>query len=63
MRMKNAIDEEEHVKWMFMLREYYRGQTDYTTKTSLTLVSYRISKKGARNIRESNKPRISNKNH
>jgi len=25
-RMKKAIEDEEYVKWMFMLREYYRGQ-------------------------------------
>ena len=26
MRMKKAIKDEEYVKWMFMLGEYYRGQ-------------------------------------
>ena len=25
-RMKKAIEDEEYVKWMFMLGEYYRGQ-------------------------------------
>ena len=24
-RMKKAIEDEEYVKWMFMLGEYYRG--------------------------------------
>jgi hypothetical protein len=24
--MKKAIEDEEYVKWMFMLGEYYRGQ-------------------------------------
>ena len=27
--MKKAIEDEEYVKWMFMLGEYYRGQRDY----------------------------------
>jgi hypothetical protein len=26
LRMKKAIEDEEYVKWMFMLGEYYRGQ-------------------------------------
>ena len=25
-RMKKAIEDEEYVRWMFMLGEYYRGQ-------------------------------------
>jgi hypothetical protein len=25
-RMKKAIEDEDYVKWMFMLGEYYRGQ-------------------------------------
>jgi len=25
-RMKKAIEDEEYVKWMFKLGEYYRGQ-------------------------------------
>jgi hypothetical protein len=25
-RMKKAIQDEEYVKWVFMLGEYYRGQ-------------------------------------
>ena len=25
-RMKKAIEDEEYLKWMFMLGEYYRGQ-------------------------------------
>ena len=28
MRMKKAIEDEDYVKWMFMLGEYYRGQRD-----------------------------------
>jgi hypothetical protein len=27
-RMKKAIEDEEYVRWMFMLGEYYRGQKD-----------------------------------
>jgi hypothetical protein len=27
-RMKKAIEDEDYVKWMFMLGEYYRGQRD-----------------------------------
>jgi hypothetical protein len=27
--MKKAIEDEEYVKWMFMLDGYYRGQRDY----------------------------------
>jgi hypothetical protein len=27
-RMKKTIEDEEYVKWMFMLGEYYRGQRD-----------------------------------
>ncbi|HKG90027.1 MAG TPA: hypothetical protein VKA95_17060 [Nitrososphaeraceae archaeon] len=27
-RMKKAIEDEEYVKWTFMLGEYYRGQRD-----------------------------------
>jgi hypothetical protein len=28
MRMKKAIEDEEYVKWMFMLGKYYRGPKD-----------------------------------
>jgi hypothetical protein len=28
MRMKKAIEDEDYVKWMFVLGEYYRGQRD-----------------------------------
>ena len=28
MRMKKAIEDEEYVKWIFMLGEYYRDQTE-----------------------------------
>jgi hypothetical protein len=28
MLMKKAIEDEEYVKWMFMLGDYYRGQRD-----------------------------------
>jgi hypothetical protein len=28
MRMKKAIEDEEYVKWMFMLGEYCRGKKD-----------------------------------
>jgi hypothetical protein len=28
-RMKKEIEDEEYVKWMFKLGEYYRGQKDY----------------------------------
>ncbi|HEV2876176.1 MAG TPA: hypothetical protein VGW09_02755 [Nitrososphaeraceae archaeon] len=27
-RMKKDMEDEEYVKWMFMLGEYYRGQRD-----------------------------------
>jgi hypothetical protein len=27
-RMKKTIEDEEYVRWMFMLGEYYRGQID-----------------------------------
>ncbi len=27
-RKKKTIEDEEYVKWMFMLGEYYRGQRD-----------------------------------
>jgi hypothetical protein len=27
-RMKKTIQDDEYVKWMFMLGEYYRGQKD-----------------------------------
>ena len=27
-RMKKDMENEEYVKWMFMLGEYYRGQRD-----------------------------------
>ncbi|MDQ3840131.1 MAG: hypothetical protein M3297_12785 [Thermoproteota archaeon] len=27
-RMKKAIEDEEYVKWMLMLVEYYRGRRD-----------------------------------
>ena len=27
-RIKKAIEDEEYVKWMFMLGEYHRGQRD-----------------------------------
>jgi len=26
MRIKKAIEDEEYVRWMFMLGEYYKGQ-------------------------------------
>jgi hypothetical protein len=28
LRMKKAIEDEEYVKWMFMLGEYYRDQRE-----------------------------------
>ena len=30
-RMKREMEDEEYVKWMFMLGEYYRGKRDYPT--------------------------------
>ena len=32
--MKKAIEDEEYVKWMFMLGEYYRGQRDYQVESA-----------------------------
>jgi hypothetical protein len=33
-RMKKAIEDEEYVKWMFMLGEYYRGSEILNTNRS-----------------------------